>query len=309
MYVSKKCKDTLIQWLNAERDETVKFVPAKLEAYISLACSASIPVSNPNGVLVVHDIETKFKDDVILVDGLNSRRPKVEIVKDYETTLNAFDGGGLILPSLAKRWATELEEDYLFSACCLRHAFCKGMLNTFDFIQFAEEVAKTYEVTDVWGEVHDIRNIEIVLTTSMLKLWDSYSSINDYLEKASRNNHTFAITKITPKELDNVQSMNYQFLQSLHLSDEDIKELIKPTIEEIDDILNYDYRKSILYLRGMDLKEKTIRNDKGDYTRALMIDKNMLNDPYTYSKIKNNIKNRIDQAKLGVINVKGILVF
>ena len=305
VYVSKKCKDTLTQWLNAERDETVKFVPAKLEAYISLACSASIPVSNPNGVLVVHDIETKFKDDVILVDGLNSKRPKVEIVKDYETTLNAFDGGGLILPSLAKRWAEELEEDYLFSACCLRHAFCKGMLNTFDFIQFAEEVANTYEVTDVWGEVHDIRNIEIVLTTSMLKLWDSYSSINDYLEKASRNNHTFAITKITPKELDNVQSMNYQFLQSLHLSDEDIKELIKPTIEEIDDILNYDYRKSILYLRGMDLKEKTIRNDKGDYTRALMIDKNMLNDPYTYSKIKNNIKNRIDQAKLGVINVKG----
>ena len=42
-----------------------------------------------------------------------------------------------------------------------------------------------------------------------------------------------------------------------------------------------------------------------DYTRALMIDEDMLNDPYTYSKIKNNISNRIDRAKMGVINVHG----
>lgn len=305
VFVNKEHKEKLYKWLNGERNPEMKFVPAKLEAYISLACSASYPVSNPNGVLVVHDIETKFKDDVILVNGLESRRPKVEIVKDYETTLNAFDGGGLISPSLAKRWASELEEDHIFSACCVRNGFCKGMLNTFDFHMFAKEVAKTEYITDVWGEVHNINNIDLVLTTSMLKLWDSYSSINDYLEKMERNHHTFAITKTTPKELDNEQAMNYQFLQSLHLTDEDIVNLIKPTIDEIDDILNYDYRKSLLYLRGMDLKEKSIRNDKADYTRALMIDKTMLNDPYTYSKIKNNIKNRIDQAKLGVINVKG----
>ena len=305
VFVSKECRETLLKWLNAERDENKTFVPAKLEAYISLACSASYPVSNPKGVLVVHDIETKFKDKVILVNGLETKRPKVEIVDDYETTLNAFDGGGLMLPTLAERWAEELEEDYLFSSCCLRHAFCKGMLNVFDFVQFAEEVAHTYMVQDVWGEMHDIRNIEMVLTTSMLKLWDSYSSIDDYLSKAERNHHTFAITKITPKELDNEQSMNYQFLQSLHLSDEDIKELIKPTIEEIDDILNYDHRKALLYLRGVSLTEKTIRNSKADYTKAMMIDKEMLNDPYTYSKIRGNIRNRIDQAKLGVINVKG----
>lgn len=305
VFVNKQHKDKLTKWLNAERNPDMKFVPAKLEAYISLACSASYPVSNPNGVVVVHDIETKFKDDVILVNGLESRRPKVEVVKDYETTLNAFDGGGLISPGLAQRWSLEIGEEHMFSACCVRNGFCKGMLNVFDFHMFAKEVANTEYITDVWGEVHNINDIELVLTTSMLKLWDSYSSITDYLTKMERNHHTFAITKTTPEELDNEQAMNYQFLQSLHLSNEDIVELIKPTIQEIDDILNYDYRKSLLYLRGVDLKEKTIRNDKCDYTRALMIDKTMLNDPYTYSKIRNNIKNRIDQAKLGVINVKG----
>ena len=71
----------------------------------------------------------------------------------------------------------------------------------------------------------------------MLKLWDSYSSIEDYLEKAERNGHTFALTKITPEQLDNEQTMNYQFLQSLELDDEDIYNLIKPTLDEIDDTL------------------------------------------------------------------------
>ncbi len=284
---------------------TKEFVPAKLEAYLSLACSASIPVSNPNGVLVVHDVETTFMDKVIVVDGLTGVRPKVEEVDNYESSLNACDGLGLMMPSLAKRWGEEVEEEHLVAGVCLRNAFCKGMIFTFDFQEFGREVAKSNKVTDVWGQTHNIDEIELVLTTSMLKLWDSYTSIDHYLKCCEENNHTFALTKVTPKELDNEQTMNYQFLQSLDLNDEDIVQLIKPTIDEIDDILNYDYRKSLLYLRGVDLKEKSIRRDVADYTKALMIDRNMLYDPYTHSKIRNNIKNRINQAKLGVINVQG----
>lgn len=305
VFTSKRLKQKLITQLNAERDLSKKFVPAKLEAYISLACSASIPVRKPNGVLVVHDVETKFLDDVILVNGLESRRPKVTIEKDYETVLNACDGLGLMSPELAKQWSEDLQEHYIPAGVCLRNAFCKGMVFTFDFKAFAKEVAKTDLIVDVWGNEHNINDIELVLTTSMLKLWDSYSSIEDYLEKAERNGHTFALTKITPEQLDNEQTMNYQFLQSLELDDEDIYNLIKPTLDEIDDIINYDYRKAILYLRGVSLTEKTVLRPPFDYTTAMMIDSRMLNDPYTYSKIRNNIKNRIDQVKLGVITVNG----
>ena len=305
VFTSKRLKQKLITQLNAERDLSKKFVPAKLEAYISLACSASIPVRKPNGVLVVHDVETKFLDDVILVNGLESRRPKVTIEKDYETVLNACDGLGLMSPELAKQWSEDLQEHYIPAGVCLRNAFCKGMVFTFVCKAFAKEGAKTDLIVDVWGNEHNINDIELVLTTSMLKLWDSYSSIEDYLEEAERNGHTCALTKITPEQLDNEQTMNYQFLQSLELDDEDIYNLIKPTLDEIDDIINYDYRKAILYLRGVSLTEKTVLRPPFDYTTAMMIDSRMLNDPYTYSKIRNNIKNRIDQVKLGVITVNG----
>ena len=305
VFTSKRVKEQLLFQLNAERDLSKAFVPAKLEAYISLACSASIPVSEPKGIVVVHDPETVFYDDVILVNGLESLRPKVTIEKDYETKLSSCDGLGLMSPELAKRWAEEVEEDYLPAGVCIRNAFCKGMAFTFDFKAFASEIAQTEEIVDVWGYKHNINDIELVLTTSMLKLWDSYSSIDDYLEKSRRNGHTFALTKITDEELDNEQTMNYQFLQSLELEDDDIYNLIKPTLDEIDDILNYDYRKTLTYLRGVNLTEKTVVRPPFDYTTAMMIDKDMLNDPYTYSKIRNNIKNRIDQVKLGVINVHG----
>jgi hypothetical protein len=305
VFVSEKVHPDLYKWIHCERDLTKKFVPAKLEAYIALACSASIPVTKPKGVLVVHDIETKFKDSVIEVNGLNGGRPIVKEIDDYDVTLNACDGLGLMSPKLADIWSTDVEEDYRIAGACLRNAFCKGMIFTFDFHKFAKEVAHKEMITDVWGNEHNINDIDLILTTSMLKLWDSYSSIDDYIEKTERNNHTFALTKVTPHKLDEEQTLNYQFLQSLELSDEDIDELCEPLLTTIEDIMNKDYRKSLLYLRGVDLKESTVLRPPFDYTTAMMLDPTMLNDPYTYSKIKHNIKNRIDTAKMGVIPVKG----
>ncbi len=305
VFVSKRIHDKLYTWINNDRDMDKQFVPAKLEAYLSLSCSASTPVSNPNGVLVVHDIETKFKDNVVVVDGLKGGRPVVEDKDDYECVLNACDGMGLMTPKLSQRWSMELGEDYMTTGVCLRNAFCKGMVYTFDFQAFAEEIAQTNMVKDVWGNEHNISDIEIVLTTSMLKLWDSYKSIDHYLACCEKNNYEFALTKVIPEELDNEQTLNYQFLQSLDLTKEDIKELCRPTLEEIDGIMNLDYRKALLYLRGINLSEKNVSLEPYDISTAIMVDKDMAKDPYVFSKIKAIIKNRINEAKLGVLTVRG----
>ena len=96
----------------------------------------------------------------------------------------------------------------------------------------------------------NIDDVNIIMTTSMLKLWDSYASIEHYLSCCDENHHTFSVTKVTPKVLDNERNLNYQFLQSYNLTEEQIDELIKPTMDEIEDILGLDYRKSILFLKG-----------------------------------------------------------
>jgi hypothetical protein len=154
------------------------------------------------------------------------------------------------------------------------------MVFCFDFLDFAEKVAHTYYVTDAWGDTVDIRNIELVLTTNMLKLWNCYDSLNSYLKACEKNGYTFSISKICPKELENERNLNYQFLQSYNLSDEDIDKLIKPTIKEIHDVLSNDYRKTILFTKGIKLTDENAIIGDYDYIKALMIELRMINDPF-----------------------------
>jgi len=139
----------------------------------------------------------------------------------------------------------------------------------------------------------------------MLKLWDSYSSLEDYLSCCKENEYQFGIAKVCPRVLENERNLNYQFIQSYDLSDEDIEELIEPTMTEIKEILFADYQKTVLFLKGAGLNEQNVDKIEDDFAKALMVDKRMLHDPYIQSKIFQLIKNRINEAKVGVIKVHG----
>ena len=82
-----------------------------------------------------------------------------------------------MLPSLASRWSEELGLDYTMSGGNTRISWEKGMVFTFDFLEFADRVAGTRIIKDAWGNEVDLSDVELILTTSMLKLWDSYDSV------------------------------------------------------------------------------------------------------------------------------------
>ena len=283
VFVSERHIDEIRRRIDNGRDMTKELVPAKLEAYKALTCSASIPVSYPNGILVVNDCEVEFPADIVYLNDEAPGEPVMENRYQVPVQVNDSDGYGLMLPSLAERWSQELHLDYVVSGLNSRMAWTKGMIFTFDFVDFAENVAGTYLVKDAWGNEVDVRNVELVLTTSMLKLWDSYKSVDDYLQNCIENHYTFGITKTCPKELESERTLNYQFIQSYDLDDEQIEELIKPTMDEIHDILHSDRMKTILYLKGMGLNADNIRCVENDFAKALMIDERMLDDPYVQS--------------------------
>ena len=120
------------------------------------------------------------------------------------------------------------------------------MLFTFDYIDFAKRINKQgYIVKDIWGNNIDVRD-EIILTESMLKLWDSYNSIEHYLRCCEENRYTLELLKIL-KIFRKSKRDKLSILQSLYLTSDMIDELIKPTVSELQDILGGDYRKSILF--------------------------------------------------------------
>lgn len=305
VFVSERHIDEIRRRIDNGRDMTKEMVPAKLEAYKALTCSASIPVSYPNGILVVNDCEVEFMDDIVYLNDENHGEPVMEDRFNVPVQVNDSDGYGLMLPSLAERWGHELGLDYLVSGVNTRCSWEKGMIFTFDFLEFAEKIAGNFIVKDAWGNEVDVRNVELILTTSMLKLWDSYKSIDDYLDNCVRNGYTFGVTKACPKELESERYLNYQFIQSYDLDDDQIEELIRPTMNEIHDILHGDRMKTILYLKGVGLNENNIQHAENDFAKALMIDERMIDDPFVQSSIYNMIKKRIDDAKVGVLNVHG----
>jgi hypothetical protein len=276
-----------------------KLVPAKYEAYKSLTCSASMELIEPRDVLVVKDCVVDFYSDIINIDDSQSDEPVVSFLKNEKLSNNGSDGLNLCTPEYMLKVAEKFKLDYFPAGICLRNAWLKGMLYVFDFVKFAKEIAGTFEVKDIWGDVHDIRQVDMIITESSLKLWDNYTSWKEYHDFYFSNGYRFAATKIAPKKLDEVREINYQYLQSYELSDEDIVELAKPTVEWLKNSLTGDYEKTLQFL-GIDEKTKT-----NDYSQALYLNPQMMKDPYVIDRINKMIKKKINNAKIGKLLVHG----
>lgn len=285
-----------------------KFIPAKLNAYFALACSASIPVTWPR-IIVTDDLYTSFTDTVKLVSDTGNEEnpdwPKVSDPIEKEIEINTCDGMGLISPEMSAKWAQELNEgDDPLSGFNTRCAFLKGMVFTVDFKQFAEEVAHNYIIKDAWGVERDVRDADVILTVSMLKLWNSYKSCEDYVDNCMKNGYEFCIAKSTPHELRNVHTTNYQYLQDFNFTDEQINDLVAPTVTKIKECLGLDWRKLLLYMCGTGLDEKSVLH-MDPMCKSIMAQPELINDPYVRSKVSRMIQKRIKTAKIGVLDVEG----
>ena len=324
MFVDEKIYDRLMTKMNNGRyegpaqDEPVKtyngkelgykFIPAKLNAYFALACSASIQVPWPR-IIVIDDVETSF-DAVVreVKDSGNEENPEWPSVTDdigKNITINTCDGMGFITPEMSAKWAEFLHEGTEpLSGYNVRCAFLKGMVFTVDFHKFAEEIAHNYIIKDAWGDERDVRDADVILTVSMLKLWSSYAGCDDYLENCMKNGYEFCIAKSAPHELRNVHTTNYQYLQDFKLTDEQIDELIEPTVTKIKECLGLDWQKLILYMCGVGLDEKNVVH-MDPMCQAIMANPELIKDPYVRSKISRMIQKRINSAKIGVLDVEG----
>lgn len=306
VYVNTELYPELKKRMDNGRNKDIPLVPAKLEAYQALTCSGSIPVPQPKGFIVVKDCITHFEEDVIMIDDERDGEPVMTTIQGYEFENDNSDGYGLMLPSYSAKVNEFLTgiADHPISGMNTRYAWNKGMLFTFDFVEFAEKVACSYFITDVWGQTRDVREADVILTASMLKLWNCYDSWEDYYANCEENHYEFSVTKVCPDELEHVRNTNYQFLQSYSLTDDEIQELCQPSVDEIKEVLGMDYRKSLVFLAGFGLNEHNAWNSSLDYyTRALMIEPSLINDPCIRRKIWNMISKRIQMCKRGAIRV------
>ena len=93
--MNDKIYDSLYEISECGRDRKIPFIPAKLEAYRALFCSASQPILSPSKILVVRDCEIKIQDDIINLDDSVGLEPKMDFLEKSEVINNISDGFSL----------------------------------------------------------------------------------------------------------------------------------------------------------------------------------------------------------------------
>ena len=311
MFIKSSIQEDINKMIENGADLSIPITPSKLMGYMSLTFSSSAPVSFTPNILVVKDVETSFEDKVIHIKFDNDKdAPTVEEIEGYNVVNNACDGCGLIMPKMADIWAKDLHLEYTPTAFVIRNSWMKGVLTKFDFRSYANsrEDMKGKKVKDVWGKEWDLDKVDIILNESMFKLSKHYKSLEDYLNNCKENLYGFSVTKYVHDDIDNERMLNYQYIQCLNLTDEDIDNLLLKDISEIKEVTGDNYVKSILFGRGKDLNDKNVwREDdiESRHISALMINKECINDTYIKDKIRRNIYKRINLLKTGKINVNG----
>lgn len=314
LFIAEDIFEKVDEILRCGIGRNVTIAPAKWNAYYALTSSATYRVSEPK-VVVVPDKEIKMTKTVDWIEHDDAADTDEIIRQDRELNFNLWDGMGLICPRFANQWAQDVELDYLPSAFVVRNAFCKGLVAVFDFHRFAAEVAQKDEITDLWGKVHNIFDVDIILTQSQFKLWSAYKSWEEYVENTHKSDLHWGVSKFSPNPVleKNTVFTNYQFLQVLDFSEKDMHEFCDYTSQWFKDVCGDDVRALILYLVGKianSMSESEVWEKVSDpYVKAILIDNTLGYDNFIRDRISKSIEKKMKLAKMGKLLTHGNFQF
>lgn len=288
--------------------EDVTIIPAKWNAYFALSSSATFRVTEPR-VVVIPDKEITLRKTVDFVEEDDFQDKVIRQEKDLK--INLWDGQGLVSPKMAEIWSNDLDLGFVSGIFGIRAPFIKGMVCTMDFHKFAREVAHTDEIKDLWGNVYNINDIDVIISESQFKLWSSFNCWEEYLSKMKESGLKWGVSKAKPdyEHEKNYYRSNYQFLQVLDSHKLDIAGLCSQTVEWISGVKGDDYNKVLLFMLGKSVKVHPYYElfDKcsNSVIRALMLEPELMRDSYIQDIIKRSIQKKEKEACLGKIILNG----
>jgi len=307
--------DELKTRLNNGRDLTKSFAPSKFNAYFGLAGSSTHLVSEPKFIVVKDFINIdKFKANYVIEKDWNIDDDIEE--REIKMELNRTDGMGLISPKQAFIWSKDLGLNWIPSQFCVRQNFLKGMLCVFDIHRFCEEINNgEYIVDTIYKDSEgnyikaDLREYDVIISESQFKLWDSYPDINTYINNCHKNKLYWGVSQYTPQEAKNILKLNYQFIQTLNLNQDNIEKLSQQFVDWICGVSYDNIYYTLLFLLGVNNTKNSIKNylinSDNYWIKSLLINPELKNDKYIQTKIRNLLKVRIQNGCMGDIFVDG----
>ena len=252
----------------------------KYMAYLALSASATEEWTDfdIDRCIVIPDFEAPVTDRMMYIKPDYSYEVGVRTV-----LINHTDGCGMMLPVVSK-------SNFMVRACWI-----KGLLGSFDFIMFCKINNIEPVLVDAWGVKHDLikERINIILTTSMFKLYKLYKSWDEYKQFYKANDCKFCRTNYEEDYIKNT-TINYQMIQTCQIfSDEEIKQFIQKEHDRI-----------VSLTKDEDAMLKVLKADidsEQPYKAALAIYPELLREAYSRESLKNIRKRMLLDAKSGRI--------
>ncbi|MCD3319540.1 hypothetical protein G8V07_14230 [Clostridium botulinum D/C] len=301
--------------------EIQETVLSKFEAYKHLLLSSCFCIEGQLPYMIVVDdyysivpnvnikyVDEKHKTYIDKKDGKTKEFKEKVIKEGYKDTEIMFnDGAGLCSIEMGKKLQKYLNIDFLPSMYMLRVPFVKGISIVEDFKSFYKERGVT-QIKDIWGKYHDVNKIDIILTKSQYKGFKyfknkgTYEDWLTYLKRFKEYDHCLGIAKWNYSEDEEPKKTraNYQILQTLDLTLDDMIDMAMYTMEWIEKILKGD----LIYIYNFLGLNKNL-NPSNNYMRAILLNPNMINDIKIKHYLYGLLKKTINEIKIGKIFLDG----
>ena len=254
IFINDKLYNKAYDWLtiglgNKMRHDNAKIV--EMSAYAPLTTSTivgtlHIPVED---ILILKDQDSTFKTIANIVKAEdytdkkgNQKKKCVVVQKETEVKNTIWDGMGIIESDILPKWINgmALMRNHLFKMCGVRghiqmffKDWCRG--NGHDY--------ETYQVQDMFGKWHYLKDIKIITTDNAIK-WKKFidlmggtleSAYSYWCNRIHADGDIWGIVKTDHEsKLGKYQQLSYQMVNTLPCTKEDIKEIAKKSIDYVE---------------------------------------------------------------------------
>jgi len=268
----------------------------KFLAYLALTNSATDELKefDIDECIVVDDFSTKINEEVDYIDTQTfTITPKKEDIEITHT-----DGCGMCLPDVSKK------------AFVFRAPWLKGLVVPFDFVRFINKHKNAkHIIKDIYGDKWNIltgecltnpkasgKPIKYIFTKSMFKMYKYYDNWQEYKEAFKKYGCTAGKCSEEPaiKEYKDKQ-MPYQMLQTLDLTDDEIKAITKRTLDFL--------RAAHTDIEAMKKIINAGTKNRNAFQQAFELYPEIIKDPYFKQVLQDTIASKRKQAKAGKIEI------
>lgn len=310
-----------------EKEKKEMCLVKDIVARLGLATSGTTRINYNPKIVIVDEGKYTYKNNYTILE-----KGQFKEVDNYELEHILNDGGGLMSNWMADIIAKEMDLDYRVDFAAIRQykaLATKGLVLRFDFATYMKEHYKNntdnficengiYKIRDMFDEWHNIDDVDLILNESMVKWIKNWESINEIEQEYSKEEYKpylnilniLYVTKTNhnPNELKTHTKVNYQVLQNVCCTEEDLKKMAKDTIDYYSKLVHLDEKNidSIRIAFGDIAKEsgETTITNKMDFLFKKMHSK-ALKLRYVEKNIAETVTKKIKQLAGGKMYLKG----